>query len=82
MSVVNDLLPGDLVHVFGITLSGIFIAKAPHPDYPGLMLVIWRLSDGELSFDALLPDQDIGHIESSTGEERGRRLLKTLKEET
>lgn len=36
-----------------------FIAKCPHPYYDGLELVIWRLANGELSFDALRPQQEL-----------------------
>ena len=78
MARVVDLLPGDLVTVPGSNIGGIFIARAPNPRYPGLQLVIWKLSDGKMSFDALYMSQDIGRITPSTGEERGARLLDAL----
>jgi hypothetical protein len=80
MSTVADLQPGDLVYVAGVSVHGIFIARAPHPRYPGLQLVVWRLSDGSMSYDALKLEQDIGVIQPSTGPARGARLLAEMKE--
>jgi hypothetical protein len=80
MSTVADLQPGDLVYVAGMKTHGIFIARAPHPEYPGLELVIWKLSDGSMSFDALRMEQDIGWIQASTGQSRGARLYGVMKE--
>lgn len=80
MARVYDLQPGDLVTVPGSDLSGTFIAQTPHPSYPGgLSLVIWKMSDGTFSFDALLPNQEIGEIKPATGQERGMRLMMALK---
>lgn len=76
MSTVADLRPGDLVHLPGADVTGVFVAAAPHPRYPGLQLVVWRLSDGTWSHDALLAAQDIGQIQPAAGPERGARLLK------
>ena len=81
MHKVNDLQPGDEVRLFGIEITGVFIAKAPHQRYPGLELVVWKLSDGTWSYDALSPEQDIGYITPSAGEERGARLLNAFIEE-
>lgn len=58
---VVHLLPGmrikdptqyDIAHTF--------VAQCPHPLYPSLQLVIWRLHDGTWSHDALSPNQDVG----------------------
>lgn len=54
MNRVADLLPGD-VHRLGGGRWGVHVAQLPHPLYPALRLVIWRLSDGTHSFDALDP---------------------------
>lgn len=58
---VQELLPGmqfeDLARGHGLNT---FIARCPHPYYPGLNLVIWRLCDGEISLDALSAAQDVG----------------------
>lgn len=48
--VVAELEPGDMIH--GNTL----IARATHPFYRGLKLVIWVLKDGSLSLDAVWVD--------------------------
>jgi len=58
MTTIRELLPGDLVSLPG--QSATFIAAAPHPVWPRLMLVIWRLDDGTWSLDALRADQEAG----------------------
>jgi hypothetical protein len=75
---VYDLQPGDLVRVPGIEVQGVFITRAEHPTYLGLELVIWKMSNGKMSFDALYANQDIGEIMPSTGKERGERLMRCL----
>jgi hypothetical protein len=72
---VSGLLPGDLVK-HG-EAEGLFVCQVPHPFYPGLMLVIWRLEDG-WSFDALDSRQYIGEAVRSTDRERERRLRDAL----
>lgn len=56
-----DLVPGmqfeDVSRGRGLNT---FIASCPHPYYPGLQLVIWRLCDGALSLDALSAIQELG----------------------
>lgn len=58
---VNELKPGDVIHLPGEDGTATFIiAHSPHPLYPHLWLVIWRLSNGTYSFDALAWNQDVG----------------------
>jgi hypothetical protein len=80
MATVNELEPGDKVTLPGGNISGVFIARASHPHYPGLKLVVWRLSDRTMSYDALLGEQEVGEVERSTDMEKGRRLLNAMKE--
>lgn len=80
MSRVRDLQPGDEVHLPGADITGIFITRDRHAGYPGLELVIWKLSDGTFSYDALLAYQDIGEIQPATSEERQRALMHALGE--
>lgn len=63
-----DLKPGDKIDVIGME-SPIFIGViSPHPmahyndGFTDLWLVIWRLPNGEVGFDALNPRQEIGNI--------------------
>lgn len=58
---VNELRPGDEV-IFGGGRAT-FVATEPHPKYPSLRLVIWRLDDGSWSLDALDPWQVVGTID-------------------
>lgn len=64
MATVSDLVPGDIV------ASGpgraIFVQRAPHPLYPGLVLVVWRMADGSWSHDALSACQHVGDTLPST----------------
>ena len=78
MSTVADLQPGDLVLLQGVPLTGVFVATAPHPVYSGLLLVVWKLSDGTWSFDALSAAQYIGEIQPTPPQQRGRRLMEVL----
>lgn len=59
MATVADLVPGDLVRNAG--MEAVYIEQAPHPLFPGLRLVIWRLGDG-WSFDALSSRQEVGEV--------------------
>lgn len=74
MSTVIELQPGDLVVLPGAEVTGVFITGCRHPLYGLLRLVVWRLSDGSWSFDALSELQDIGHIQPTTPGERFARL--------
>lgn len=41
----------------------IFLMRVqPHPLYPGLVLIIWKMDSGNYSFDALGPRQDVGNL--------------------
>lgn len=79
MAKVIDLEPGDKVTLSGGEVSGTFIARQAHPYYHGLMLVVWHLSDGSWSLDALLAAQEVGEPEPSTDRERGSRLMAAMK---
>ena len=59
MATVADLIPGDLVRNGG--MEAVYITQSPHPLYPGLRLVIWRLGEG-WSFDALDSRQEVGEV--------------------
>lgn len=71
---VLDLTPGmqfkDVSRGNGLNT---FIARCPHPYYPGLDLVIWRLCDGELSLDALSPMQELGECVPAKANPLGNR---------
>jgi hypothetical protein len=82
MARVSDLQPGDKVTLSGGEVSGTFIARQAHPYYPGLMLVVWYLSDGTWSFDALLDAQEVGEPEPSTDRAKGSRLLAAMKKKS
>lgn len=73
---VSELLPGDLVSQGG--MQAVFITHCPHPVWPRLRLVIWRLDDGGWSHDALDADQDVGEAAPATSEERQHRLRAVL----
>jgi hypothetical protein len=79
MATVSALFPGDLVTLG--EASAVFITRTAHPDYPTLMLVVWRLGPelgGDWSFDALLPYQEVGDVTPSTIRERTDRLRTAL----
>lgn len=74
MAKVNELMPGDTIKTGPINPAefAIFLGRiSPHPmsryndGFKGLDLVIWRMNDGRVSFDALMPIQDVGHISES-----------------
>ena len=50
--------------------TAVFVTECPHPIWPNLRLVIWRLADGDWSLDALAPDQWIGTALPSTADQR------------
>lgn len=61
---VHELQPGmvfesDLPPIPGFPDSGTVICTAGHPIFPGFMLVVWKMSDGTMSFDALSPMQEL-----------------------
>lgn len=60
---VHELRAGDVVEV--ADQFGIFIGRSDHRTYEGLQCVIWRLSNGLISIDALSLYQDVGPIVSS-----------------
>ena len=76
MATVMQLVPGDLVT--SGPESALFVTRTIHADHPHLMLVVWQLSDGTWSFDALHPDQQVGQVTPSTIRERTDRLRTAL----
>jgi hypothetical protein len=73
MATVECLLPGDLIGKGG--QKGLYLGQGIHPVWPQLKLVIWRLEDGSLSFDALSRMQDVGeYIPPCTRQARISRL--------
>jgi len=74
-----DLEPGDIVSLPGSPATGVFVARAKHPLWPALDLVVWRLSDGTWSHDALDPLQDVGQAQPSTPERRQQVLRDALR---
>jgi hypothetical protein len=79
MTSVSDLQPGDLVTHSG--MSAVFITRTPHPAWPALELVVWRLDDGTPSFDALAAAQDVGQVAPSTAAQRSDRLVSAVQGE-
>lgn len=72
MTAVFELLPGDEVELGG--QRAVFIAAVPHPCWPRLRLVIWRLDDGSWSLDALAARQDVGEAAASSAAGRRARV--------
>jgi hypothetical protein len=78
MTVVQELRPGDVVEgPLGMGLAT-FIGAMPHPLYGGLQLVIWRMANGSVSFDALSPYQYVGNVPRMTPEYRKRTIEQAL----
>ena len=78
MTTVAELTPGDVVKVGYPQTQGTFIARTRHPLWPHLELVIWRLSDGSWSHDALDIRQDIGQVQPSDIFSRKAQLQRAL----
>ncbi len=69
------LLPGDKVELPGTSRWAIYVGRViPHPIYPTLALVIWRLDDGTWSHDALDPQQDVGNVTTRSNDKRQANL--------
>jgi hypothetical protein len=56
---VDELYPGDVIQV-PHGRKATFIVATQHPVWAHLRLVIWRMDDGEVMFDALHNAQDVG----------------------
>lgn len=72
--IVAQLTPGDLIGS-AAGRTALYITQSEHPIWPSLRLVIWRLSDGTWSFDALSSQQEVG-VQLSRNEPPGRRELR------
>lgn len=81
MTAVRDLVPGQVVE-HGMR-SATYIASCPHPipayRSSGLLLVIWRLDNGDVSLDALLPQQDVGQDQAFTAEQLDVQLRAAIR---
>jgi len=64
MAIVHELRPGDEVTLGD--QKALFIASGIHPKYKALRLVIWKLTDGTWSLDALRWNQEVGEIVLAT----------------
>jgi hypothetical protein len=56
---VYELVPG-MVHELDMLNKrsvGTVICTAAHPIFPGFFLVVWKMDDGQMHFDALMPAQ-------------------------
>jgi hypothetical protein len=73
---VAELIPGDLVE--GLTGAATFVGQLPHPLYPGLQMVIWRMPDRSWSHDALSPAQFVGEALPANYIDRRQRLKAAL----
>jgi len=78
MSAVRDLAPGDVVDGPGGLFSATFIAATAHPLFGGLKLVVWQMSDGTVSLDALSPFQHVGDVRRSDAGLREAALRRAL----
>lgn len=79
MARVEHLQPGDILP--GPTTmqpTATFITATPHPLFPGLQLVIWRMDDGTTSLDALAATQEVGQPRAATPETRATALRAAL----
>lgn len=77
MTKVKELTAGDKVELAGH--SAIFVTEGPHPLYPKLRLVVWRVDGREWSFDALSAEQEVGEVvQGETAETRNKRLRQIL----
>jgi hypothetical protein len=75
---VIDLRPGDEVRLSGV--QAVYIGRTAHPLWPALELVVWRMGDGSVSFDALNAVQEIGEMLMVSRPQRLERLRKALAE--
>ena len=77
---VADLTPGDLFDVPFRGGTAVFVAQVdPHPIWPYLRLVIWRMGDGSWSHDALDARQDVGEPRlPASPQERAERVRAAL----
>lgn len=73
---MEQLQPGDVVR--SGELVACHICHLDHPLYPGLQLVIWRMTDGSWSHDALLAVQETGELDPATDAQRKERLRVAL----
>lgn len=81
MTTVRDLIPGDAVIDRLGMFDGdpVFVARVePHPLYPTLVMVIWRMPDRSWSHDALDARQEVGDTRPASAEQRTSRLRAAL----
>lgn len=78
MTTVAGMTPGDRVSIPGGEGAATFVQRAPHPLYPHLCLVVWRMPDGSWSHDALAAAQDVGEVLPATPDGRRQALRQAL----
>lgn len=80
---VCDLVPGDLVDN-GAGMSATLLGwSSPHPRYPGLALVLWRMHhEAGFSVDALHPEQEVGELVERDDEQRYTAITAALPYDT
>jgi hypothetical protein len=69
MTTVRDLRPGEVIELHG-DCATVVAVHHPHPKYPTLSMVIWRVFEGPLfkarwSVDALDPRQEVGELSTA-----------------
>jgi hypothetical protein len=62
-----ELTPGNMVEIPSLGRSVFVGMISPHPLYPDLALVIWRMDNGTWSLDALLPGLELPDATEVTG---------------
>lgn len=75
---VRDLVGGDVITMPGATMHATFIGRSDHPKYAGLALVVWVLSNGTVSPDALSYDQEVGELSCVRGDGWDDRLVSAM----
>ena len=76
MSLVADLVPGDVVRLGDD--SATFVARTIHPLWSHLELVVWRMADGSWSHDALYISQYVGEVQAADVFARKAQLERAL----
>jgi len=77
MATVRELKGGDLVTRPG-SKPAVFIVACPHPQLRQLVLVFWRMANGSIRLDELLPGDEVGTVEPIEPAARAERLAEAL----
>jgi len=73
--IVRELRPGDLFYLPELGYY-IFVCKGEHPIWPQFQAVIWCNAQGELTIDALSPQQQLHGVVVNRGEAPNERALR------